>query len=168
MKNLLLLVVCVFLTHATIAQTWYNKQTDPNRGSDIRIMVEGSYELALEEDGMSRYGADFIVGHQPHGDFFIGGGIGIRMYEDLDMMVVPIFVDIRRYFLDNYDIQPYIGLKGGYALEANGIFFSPSAGMNFKMKKNMAVNIGLGVTVQKFSDLETNSSAGLITIGLKI
>ena len=168
MNKLLILVVCVFFTHTTLAQTWYNKQSDPTRGSDIRIMAEGSYELAFEEDGMSRYGVDAIIGHQPNSDFFIGGGIGFRMYEDLDDMIIPIFVDVRRYFLDNYNIQPYIGIKGGYSVTAEGLFFSPSGGMNFQMKGNTAFHIGIGVTVQKFKELETNSSAGLITIGLKL
>jgi hypothetical protein len=174
MKNLILLVVCVFFTLTTFSQVhqpyWLkNFQRAPSgsyfdSSSPIRIYTDVIYEIEFKDDVYNRFGADLIVTHQAGSDFNIGVGVGIREYDRINESVIPIFLDVRRSFFEYSYIRPYIEIKAGYGIKAEDVFFEPSMGFIF----GDLFYIGVGVSVQKFREEEINSSAGMFKIGLKL
>ena len=176
MRPIIILLVCVFFTLTTFGQVqqpiWkQNMETKPVpffksdvNSKGIHVLLEGSYEQELNDSNFNRVGADLIISYQVGSDFQIGGGIGVRMYDTIDTNVIPIFIDVRRTFFEGNTIRPYISGKLGYGLGKNGIFIEPSLG--FMFGKNFF--IGAGISVQKFKELETNSSAGMVKLGIKL
>lgn len=171
MMKLVSLLVGLFFTITAVAQVhqpyWQRFRVNPSSVSNeegIRIFAEGIYEIEFNNADYNRFGADLIIANQSSSDFSVGLGAGIRQYDVLDITVTPIFIDIRRTFFPYSSLRPYIEIKGGYGIEAEGLFFEPSAGLLIRD----GFYLGWGVSVQKFTNLEVNSSAMTLKMGLKI
>lgn len=88
-------------------------------------------------------------GYQFSPHFFLGGGLGIDYHFDWETVFVPIFADLRVYFMDNW-ITPLLGMKIGYSpFDGSGFYFNPSVGASFAVTNRSAVYLTLGYNLQK-------------------
>lgn len=80
---------------------------------------------------------------------YTGLGIGFNYFYNGTAVNMPIFANVRTDLLQN-SISPFVDVKVGYSvIDAEGFYFSPSVGCRFKVR-NIAVNLGVGYTLQKF------------------
>ncbi|WP_036607977.1 hypothetical protein [Parabacteroides johnsonii] len=88
----------------------------------------------------------------------------IMMEESIDLYSVPLFLDIRSYFLKTR-VSPFVSQKLGYAIMwekdifAPGIYSDSSVGIRCLTKKNRAINIAAGYTIQKTGEVQINRNA---------
>lgn len=94
-------------------------------------------------------------GYQFNNYFFIGGGMGLNYFHDLEAASVPVFANFRANF-SNKRITPYGDIKLGGALgdDVCGFYCSISLGVRFKLEKRRAINISLGYVDQGITDFE--------------
>lgn len=88
------------------------------------------------------------LGYQFNPIFYIGAGtVGALSLNKKDHSM-PVFINGRVNFMDNY-ITPYLDLRTGYSvLEGKGFYFSSSVGVSFTKRGKEAFNIGLTYTSQ--------------------
>lgn len=109
---------------------------------------EGSLDINIAA-GVSGYATSHGYGYglglaTTHGclitpKVFIGAGLGLYTYGPKPMkhLSVPIFIDVRKYFVTK-DFKPYIDVKWGYNLD-NKVYLSPSVGLRLDV-----VDFGIG------------------------
>ena len=93
-------------------------------------------------------------GYQFNPYIYAGLGAGVNYYHEADLVEVPVFADLRADILDNW-ITPYVDLKIGYTVyDYTGFYMSPTVGCRFDFGNPVALNFGIGYTMQKmeFSD----------------
>lgn len=117
---------------------------------------------AIEDGGLTGVSLSTVFGYQHNRWLGTGIGSGIEFYHvDRGEMVVPIFGEIRGYFLKDWS-TPYFTIRGGYGLaikneEADifdaggGWMFNPSFGWRLSGKKGMNLFMDLGVQFQEAS-----------------
>ena len=113
-------------------------------------------------------------GYQFNPYFYAGLGAGVNYYHDISKMEIPIFADFRTDILNNW-ITPYAELRVGYAINNGARFFvTPIGGCRFNFNK-IALNIGVGYTLQKLPshwygdgtvDYNFRSNAVCVKLGL--
>lgn len=91
-----------------------------HRGIDAT--VELGYNFSTKSGGPSFPSATGIFGKRFSENFYAGAGAGVYI-DKLDQTspetLVPIFADFRGYLpLQNTTISPFLGLKGGYVINA--------------------------------------------------
>lgn len=132
-----------------------------------RGILEVGYGFGVGDYGLDRLKVNFINAHQINPFFSIGFGTGLHYYsEDVDAAVIPAFADLRANFL-NRSNSPYIALAVGYSFDASenfeglGMLFNPSVGVNFKIDRNLFMNVGIGYEMQKveYEDYYGNSQS---------
>ena len=83
--------------------------------------------------------------------FYVGLGVGIHYWEDMDFGNIPLFADFRADFLES-SVTPFLDLKIGYAFglndNDNGFYCNPSVGVRFAVSSSYGINVGLGYEVQ--------------------
>lgn len=116
---------------------------------------------------------------------FAGIGLGYEAVfskSDKTMSFLPIFVQIHKN-LSNKPINPYVGMKSGYALCFNdeftgGAFVCLALGINFRLADEKSFNLGLLGKIQSVSgtiiernelgEFTTQGSTPMYTFGLNI
>ena len=64
-------------------------------------------------------------------------------------MEIPIYADFRADILNHW-ITPYVDLKVGYTVyDSTGFYLSPTVGCRFGFNEDLALNLGIGYTMQK-------------------
>ena len=90
-------------------------------------------------------------GYQINPIFFAGAGIGVERCGKIDSWLVPVFVQ-GRADLKFGRFTPFGDLRLGYNLsQGGGVYFSPSIGYRFNWGRKMGINLGVGLTVQRYS-----------------
>lgn len=104
---------------------------------------------------------------------YVGAGAEFDYYHTGSGYGIPIFADFRGYFTQQA-VKPFLNLRIGYSVgDVEGLYFSPSAGINFKK-----LDISLGYTYQKAGVIlydpnwglwatKTNVGAVTIKVGLR-
>ena len=88
-------------------------------------------------------------GYQFNPYFYAGLGAGVNYYHKADVWEVPVFADLRTDMLDNW-ITPYVDFRIGYSVyDETGFYMSPTVGCRFNFGNNLALNFGIGYTLQK-------------------
>lgn len=88
-------------------------------------------------------------GYQFNPYIFVGAGIGVDYHFDYETMFLPIFADLRGYFIDGR-ITPFVGIKIGYSpVDGTGLYFNPSVGASFGISRKLALNISIGYNLQR-------------------
>ena len=99
--------------------------------------------------GADRIGLLTSHGYQIMPQLYVGAGVGINYYYNGTAVNMPVFANIRTDILP-HSVTPYIDLKGGYSFfEAKGLYLSPSVGCRFRIGDRLALNAGVGYTLQK-------------------
>ena len=90
---------------------------------------------------------NFIAGYQFDAHWFVGGGVALDAYSS--DLYVPVFADVRYYFLDK-KFSPFALLDVGYGLpvDANlslgaGPMINPGFGMKYFLTRTTALNLSL-------------------------
>lgn len=90
---------------------------------------------------------------------FIGGGSGIQYLTDYTTVSIPVFADIRGYAFKGA-ISPFIALRIGYKFNIEespvgsglgGFYCNPFIGCRFIVSSTCAVNLGVGMSIQKYT-----------------
>ena len=125
-------------------------------GNGVRRGYRGFVELGYtigtgDWDGTNRVEFATSHGYQFNSYFYAGLGAGVNYYHEADMVEIPIFADFRTDILNNW-ITPYVDFKIGYTVyDATGFYMSPTVGRRFGFANNVALNFGIGYTMQKIS-----------------
>ena len=112
-----------------------------------------------------KYGVDVLCFNWVYGKnldkhHFIGGGTGVRHFDEINMTMIPILVDYR-YRINNNDIAPFVRLSTGYSinvsdgLDNSGFLVDPRIGMEIKLS-NSVLNIDFGYQTQQMAFLTIN------------
>lgn len=73
-------------------------------------------------------------GYQFNPYFFFGAGIGIEYHMNWETFFIPVFADIKTYFL-NKNISPFLGLKAGYSVyDGKGCYINPHIGVTLSFQ----------------------------------
>lgn len=150
MKKVVLLLVFMLSTVSLTAQSGH-------RGLDVK--VELGYDFATKSGADDDMAATMTIGKRFNKYFFAGAGSGAIMYGLPEYYfddgpspetLVPIFADFRGYFpLDNTRISPFIGIKGGYMINAgsagpDGTMFQVTPGVQIPLSGVVDLNISAG------------------------
>lgn len=145
MKKLIVLFVFVLSGISMMAQSGH---------CGIDATVELGYNLATKSEATSFPSATGIFGKRFSQYFYAGAGAGVYMDkidETSPETLVPIFADLRGYIpLVNTKIAPFIGLKGGYlinAVSANGsdaYIFQVTPGVQIPLSGVIDLNLAAG------------------------
>ena len=88
-------------------------------------------------------------GYQFNPYFYAGLGVGVNYYHQAEIWEIPIFADLRVDILNNW-ITPYVDFRIGYSVyDATGFYMSPMVGCRFDFGGPVALNFGIGYTMQK-------------------
>ncbi|MGN0237386.1 MAG: hypothetical protein ACI4AK_04795 [Lepagella sp.] len=111
----------------------------------------GAVDLGL---GLARHGECHFEASTTHGYvvnkyLFVGGGIGLHYYWDVEGLAMPIYADVEgRYNLGV--VTTFLDMRLGYSPDIDGIagvYFSPVAGVKWKR-----FTAGLGYTLQRMKN----------------
>lgn len=113
--------------------------------------IEGGYTFRSLESGMN---FSTSHGYQFNPYFYTGVGVGVSLLasDTKTYYAIPVFADFRFNFLNN-SITPFIGVKVGYSFndsELEGWYIAPAVGCRFSINRNLAVNLNIGYTRQKY------------------
>ena len=137
-------------------------------GSASQVQAQKKYRVSYKSDGFSpiiegavmipsntyssAYALHGIMGYQFNPYFYAGVGVSLDVY-DSDLFV-PVFADLRYFFLDG-QFSPYFFLDGGYALPVDvdeqlkgGPMVNPGVGLRYWLTRVVAVNGSLGYRYQ--------------------
>ena len=88
-------------------------------------------------------------GYQFNPYFFFGAGIGIEYHMNWETFFIPVFADIKTYFL-NKNISPFLGLKAGYSVyDGKGCYINPHIGVTLSSSPRFGMNLTIGYNMQK-------------------
>ena len=127
------------------------------------------YTAGFGDYPANRGGITFSLGKQIKDEFSCGLLFGLEWYAQHDKersfvdsnMLVPIGINMKRYFVSNPRLIPHISLDAGYSIPSQngGFFVVPAVGLgvgNFKFQ--------VGFSVQNFMDRTvTGSERGVLT-----
>ena len=119
-------------------------------------------------------GTAFGVGSNAYDRFVLETVHGVRIgprlfdsfreYTDGGRSFVPIFADMKVYFLDRR-ISPYLKVDIGYGIHKHGgIYAAPAVGVKFGLGSVLALNIDFGFQVQQQTAPDTSSGLGGIVL----
>lgn len=124
------------------------------RGPEVgyRGFVDANWTIGVGNGaGADRIGLLTSHGYQIIPQLYIGAGAGINYYYNGTAVGMPVFADVRTDILPG-SVTPFVDLKGGYSfLDVEGFYLSPSVGCRFRVGGRLAMNAGVGYTLQKFS-----------------
>ena len=127
------------------------KYSVPGNGvkTGYRGFIDLSYTVGTGDYSSGRVEFSTSQGYQFNPYFYAGLGAAVHYYHEDDVVEVPIFADFRADILDQ-KISPFIDLKLGYTVHENtGFYMSPTVGCRFGLGENVALNVGIGYTMQK-------------------
>lgn len=131
-----------------------NGSSQKHRYSDFsrtgyRGFVDIGYALGVGDYGDGVFAVSTSHGYQFNPYIFVGAGIGVDYHLDYETVFLPIFADIRGYFIDG-SITPFVGIKIGYSpVDGYGLYFNPSVGASFGISRKFALNVSIGYNLQR-------------------
>ncbi|MGL5683881.1 MAG: hypothetical protein ACRDDZ_12650 [Marinifilaceae bacterium] len=120
-----------------------------NIAKGYKGFVDLGYAIGVGDWGLDRVEFSTAHGYQFNPYLFAGAGFGVNYYTDVELCNIPIFANIRANLL-NDKITPFVDVKLGYSVvDIEGFYFAPSIGCRFGLTRRMAINLGVGYTMQK-------------------
>lgn len=126
-----------------------NKTNKTYRHSGYRGFIDTGGAVGVGDYGDPVFSFSTSHGYQFGPYFFIGAGLGVDYHFDWETAFMPIFADLRGYFI-NGKVTPFIGAKAGYSPLKNGegTYFNPNIGASFFVSDDIALNITVGYNLQ--------------------
>lgn len=130
------------------AKPWFGHNNGFSR-IGYRGFVDLGGGVGVGDYGDGIFSVSTSHGYQFNPYLFVGAGLGVDYHFDWETMFLPVFADIRGYFIDSR-ISPFLGVKIGYSpIDGSGVYFNPSVGASFGMSGNFALNVSLGYNLQR-------------------
>ncbi len=107
--------------------------------------VDFGYSIGVGDgDGTGRVSFSTTHGCRVIPELYVGAGLGVDCYHGLETYGMLIFADFRGNFA-RLAVKPFLNFRIGYSVDGiDGLYFSPSIGINYKM-----LDISFGYTYQK-------------------
>lgn len=122
--------------------------------------VSISYGIGVGALVVDNYGLQTTHGCLFNKHLFVGAGIGLLKFKDVDGAVVPIYVNAKGYLNANAGISPYLSMDLGYgARDGGGVYYAPGIGVNFRIVRNMGISASLHYQATKIDGLNIGSIA---------
>jgi hypothetical protein len=122
------------------------------RQSGYLGVLDFSYGIGLSET-YDMFQINVINGYRFNPYFSLGFGTGFEFIPKTDALIIPLYADLRGYFIDGV-ITPYLGLDLGYSIltkpdfQGLGMLVNPSIGGKFQIGERVAFNVGFGYMAQ--------------------
>lgn len=114
----------------------------------FRMFIDYGYIVGIGKTKNNRMEFATSLGYQFNPIFYTGIGSGGLLSMNKKDHSLPVFINGRMNFLDEYT-TPYIDVRTGYSVaEGKGFYFSTSAGVSFTKKGKHAFNLGVTYTSQ--------------------
>lgn len=149
------------ITKEEIPQEVMVKQESEAPGSQY-VVKENGFEgtidlfLAVQMDwGDPVIGMHAIAGYRFIPQFFMGGGLGVEIYTDGNML--PLFLNVRTDFV-KAKVTPFFAANVGYAYgwvngedgsDWGGIFLEPGIGVRFNINEQFGLNLSSSLKFQR-------------------
>lgn len=136
------------------------KQKTQQKTTAYESNIALGYGAASGKYGIDVLCFNWVYGKNLDAHHFIGGGTGVRHFDEINMTMIPILVDYR-YRINNNDIAPFVRLSTGYSinvsdgLDNSGFLVDPRIGMEIKLS-NSVLNIDFGYQTQQMAFLTIN------------
>lgn len=150
MKRLITFFMLVIMTVAALSarqpEKGYRGFIDwSNSLGTVDIWYPGNTETTLYT------GLSTSHGYQFNPWLFVGAGIGLERCGKIDSWLAPAYLQ-GRTDLQFGRFTPFGDIRLGYNLsQGGGLYFSPSIGYRFNWGRKMGINLGVGLTVQRYS-----------------
>lgn len=148
-----------------------------------RGMVQGGYAVGKSAAGANHFEFTLTNGYQFNPSFFLGGGVGVHGYADIEKAAfIPIFLDFRTYFTER-PVAPFLNLNVGYSVFVcssnspfsgygfrGGLYLAPALGLRFKLKQSYAIDalsLSLGYSLQQMYFAPLSGNLDLHSASLK-
>ncbi|MDD6209885.1 MAG: hypothetical protein PUB21_04685 [Bacteroidales bacterium] len=177
--------IFVYATDDVAKITRENASVPSGKGlkKGYRGMIQGGYAVGKSEAGANHFEVTLTNGYQFNPSFFLGGGIGVHGYADIEKtLFIPIFLDFRAYFTER-PVAPFLNLNVGYSAFVclgnspfsgygfrGGLYLAPAFGVRFKLKGSQAIdalNLSLGYTLQQMYFAPLSGNLDLHSAALK-
>ena len=154
MKRLLLLFVATVSFALSASAQRYQGELNLGYGFGI-----GNYEV-------DRFHVETVHGVRVNQYFFVGAGFGLS-YFDNERTVIPVFADIKGYFLKATKICPYIFADLGYGFgDVEGFYGAGGIGIDFKITSKHGIYFNLGYQSQGLkNNIQSNGLYGPSNMG---
>lgn len=137
-----------------IAREFPVKTAKSNGLNKINTTMEAGYGAKSGMYGLNVINVNALINYQLKEHVSIGGGIGMRRFDEAEITMIPIFVD-GKISMPNKDISPYLGLAVGYSLnvsngiENSGVLVNPQLGIQFNLNNGIKLNVGTAYQTQQ-------------------
>lgn len=137
-----------------IAREFPVKTAKSNSLNKINTTMEAGYGAKSGMYGLNVINVNALLNYQLKEHVSIGGGIGMRCFDEAEITMIPIFVD-GKISMPNKDISPYLGLAVGYSLnvsngiENSGVLVNPQLGIQFNLNNGIKLNVGTAYQTQQ-------------------
>ncbi|MCH5307793.1 MAG: hypothetical protein J1E37_06880 [Prevotella sp.] len=146
MKKVLLFCTCVLMSVNLMAQSGH-------RGIDVD--VDFGYNFNTKSSDFNFLSATATFGKRFSRNLYAGVGAGAYLEDDVFKpksspgCSVPIFADIRGYWpVDNTNMCPFLGIRAGYAINANGgsdsVILQITPGVQIPLSSTIDLKIAAG------------------------
>jgi hypothetical protein len=103
--------------------------------------------------GYNAYGIQTINGYLYNPHVSLGFGVGLFIDMNEGVAFIPLFADLRVYFLKQKPVIPFLSIDVGYALcrennNKGGALINPSLGIKAYASSKIAINFSLGYMMQ--------------------
>jgi len=125
-----------------------NSGYTPLRG--YKGFVDVGYSIGTGDYDFDRVEISTTHGYQFNDFLFVGGGMGMHYYSDLDdEYAVPVFANFRANFMRG-KVVPFGDVKLGYTVGdiVEGAYGAIGVGVRFALKGKKALNLSLSYTAQ--------------------
>ena len=187
LKNIIMKKIFILLLVALFANV--------SKAQGYQSEVNINYDLGVDDDKNSSFGAKYIGGYRFNNNFRLGAGVGISYidlkYEDAyvssklnyydeyreSAMNIPVFINAKVNFIGGDRISPFLSMDLGYSIfvpfskyaERNqlGFFLSPSFGVDFPIGNGaLLVQVGYKYQCRKFELDANKGNYSSVSIGL--
>ena len=153
MKKVIIAIILAITSFCAQAQTLEGNRY---KGA-LDFMISPGNDGVFYKFNTFSFGLLNTHGYQINPYVFVGVGIGIQyhcMKNFENSISVPIYSNVRFNFTQS-KTSPYFDLKGGYSIyEIEGLYLSPSFGLRFGLNNNMAANLQVGYSAQRFNYID--------------
>lgn len=122
----------------------YTKSHDSgNSMKGYKGFVDAGYIFDLNNYNANRLEVSTTHGYQFNNSIFVGGGLGMHYYTDVNLYSVPVFASFRINFMDK-KITPFADVQSGYSIgDIEGIFGTLGVGVRLALANKKALNLKL-------------------------
>ena len=114
--------------------------------------VDFGYVGDVSDYNASKVGVTTSHGYQFNNYLFLGGGVGLDYFTELESVSVPMFANFRANFI-NKKVTPFADLKAGYSVgDVQGAMVTLGVGVRFSISEKKAINLKLEYNYQEYVD----------------